>query len=73
MGGELTAGSAARRSAPPKPYGTTGDPTGRLGDSWTVEDNLMTDPDLGAVGELPMGEVGLPAFVGLLGAKRAPA
>jgi hypothetical protein len=33
----------------------------------------MTDPDLGAVGELPMGEVGLPAFVGLLGAKRAPA
>ena len=38
-------GSAARRSVPPTPSSPTGNPTGRLGHSWTVEDNLMTDPD----------------------------
>jgi hypothetical protein len=37
-----------------------------------VIDNVQ-DRDLVAVGQLPMGDVGLPAFVGLLGAKRAPA
>jgi hypothetical protein len=31
--------------ARPTAYGTTGDPTGRLGHSWTVGDDLMTDTD----------------------------
>src|SRR5215216_4971851 len=33
------------RLAPPTPCSPTGNPTGRLGHSWTVEDNLMTDLD----------------------------
>src|SRR5215218_7807102 len=32
----------------------------------------VQDRYFGAVGQLPMGEVGLPAFVGLIGAKRSP-
>src|SRR5215207_3056651 len=36
-----------------------------------VVDNVQ-DRDLRTVGQLPVGDVGLPAFVGLLGAKRSP-
>jgi hypothetical protein len=35
-----------------------------------VED--VEDLDLAAVGEAPVGDIGLPAFVGLVGAERAP-
>jgi hypothetical protein len=36
-----------------------------------VVDNVQ-DRDLGAVGQLPVGEIGLPTLVGLIGAKRSP-
>jgi hypothetical protein len=49
------------------------DPPGDRGDADSgvvVED--VEDLHLGAVGELPVGDVGLPAFVGLVGGEPSP-
>jgi hypothetical protein len=43
---------------------------GQAESGMVVED--VQDLHLGAVGQPPMGDVGLPAFVGLIGAKHLP-